>query len=163
MGLVLQAIVIGTGATVVLDAWALGLQRARGIRPLDWALVGRWIGHFPRGRFVHASIAAAIPVRGERLLGWCFHYATGIAFALALLALSGSEWARRPTLLPCLALGLSTVLFPFLVMQPALGLGIAASKTPRPAQACLRSLATHGVFGIGLYLAALVAATVLQP
>src|SRR5690606_10624788 len=71
VGLVLQAIVIGTGATVVLDAWALGLQRARGIRPLDWALMGRWIGHFPRGRFVHASIAAATPVRGERLLGWC--------------------------------------------------------------------------------------------
>jgi len=75
-----------------------------------------------------------------------------------LLAASGEDWARHPTLLPCLALGLATVLFPFLVMQPALGLGVAASRAPKPAQARLRSVATHVVFGIGLYLAALAAA-----
>ena len=158
MDFVPHAIVVGTGATLLLDAWTRLLQRAWGTRPLDWALVGRWIGHFPRGRFVHAVIAEAAPVRGERLLGWCFHYATGIAFALMLLAVNGRDWARQPTLLPCLVLGLLTVAFPFLVMQPALGAGVAASKTPRPAQARLRSLAAHGVFGVGLYLAALAVA-----
>lgn len=154
MDIVLQAVGIGAGATLVVDAWAFLLQRAWGIRPLDWALAGRWIGHFPRGRFMHADIAAATPVRGERWLGWSFHYATGIAFALALLAVNDSGWADRPTLAPCLAVGLLTVVFPFLVMQPALGAGVAASRTPRPAQARLRSLVTHGVFGLGLYLAA---------
>jgi hypothetical protein len=43
---------------------------------------------------------------------------------------------------------------PFFVMQPAFGAGVAASKTPRPAQARLRSLMTHGVFGVGLYAGA---------
>src|SRR3546814_15344507 len=96
----------------------------------DGALAVRWLGHFPRGRFTHANIAAAAPVRGERLLGWWFHYATGIAFASALLVANGVAWARQPTLLPCLGLGLLTVLFPYFVMQPPLGAGIAGSKTP---------------------------------
>jgi hypothetical protein len=157
-----RALVVGAGATLVLDAWSAMLRRAFGIRSLDWALVGRWLGHFPRGRFVHAGIAAAAPVRGERLLGWCFHYATGIAFACVLLAANGAAWARQPTPLPCLVVGLVSVLFPLFVMQPALGAGIAASKTPNPAQARLRSLATHAVFGVGLYLAALMAAAILS-
>jgi hypothetical protein len=50
---------------------------------------------------------------------------------------------------------LATVLFPFLIMQPSLGLGVAASRTPNPMQARLKSLVTHTVFGIGLYLSAL--------
>jgi len=158
----LHAVFIGVGATLVLDAWTIALRRAFGIRAPDWALVGRWIGHLPRGRFVHADIAAAARVRGERPLGWCFHYATGIAFAAALLAANGVAWTRQPTLLPCLVLGLLTVVLPWFVMQPALGAGIAASRTPNPAQARTRSLATHVVFGFGLYLAALLAATILR-
>ena len=42
------------------------------------------------------------------------------------------------------------------IMQPALGLGIAASKTSKPMQARLRTLINHTVFGIGLYLFGLV-------
>jgi hypothetical protein len=43
---------------------------------------------------------------------------------------------------------------PFFVMQPAMGAGIAASRTPTPWRNRLRSLATHAVFGCGLYLSA---------
>jgi hypothetical protein len=41
-------------------------------------------------------------------------------------------------------------------MQPAMGAGIAASRTPNPSAARLRNLATHTVYGIGLYLSAVV-------
>ena len=51
--------------------------------------------------------------------------------------------------------GIATVVFPFFILQPSLGLGIAASKTPRPAQARLKSLVTHTIFGLGLYVCAL--------
>jgi hypothetical protein len=47
-----------------------------------------------------------------------------------------------------------TVAAPFFVMQPAFGLGIAASKTPNPTQARLHNLLTHTVYGFGLYLSA---------
>ena len=75
----LAVVAIGTGATAVHDAWTM-LRRAFGVAPPDWARVGRWIGWLPRGRFVHAPIAAPAPVRGERLIGWLAHYGIGIAF-----------------------------------------------------------------------------------
>ena len=36
---------------------------------LDLGLVGRWLGHMPRGRFRHDSIARAPFISGERLIG----------------------------------------------------------------------------------------------
>ena len=63
---------------------------------------------------------------------------------------------RRPTLLPALAVGLVTVAAPFFLMQPGMGAGIAASRTARPAAARMQSLLTHAIFGLGMYLVALV-------
>ena len=60
----------------------------------------------------------------------------------------------RPTLGPALAVGIGTVAAPFFLMQPGMGAGIAASRTPRPNAARLQSLLTHAVFGLGLYVAA---------
>jgi hypothetical protein len=39
-------------------------------------------------------------------------------------------------------------------MHPSFGLGIAASRTPNPTQARLRSLMAHTAFGVGLYVCA---------
>ncbi len=72
------------------------------------------------------------------------------------------DWARQPTLLPAMGVGIATVAAPWLVMQPAMGAGIASSRTPAPAKNRLRSLANHSVFGLGLYLAAVVLAWIPQ-
>jgi len=149
----LCAIVVGVGATLIVDLWTLILKRAFNIPSLSYCLVGRWLCHMP-GTIRHVSIAAAAPRRAECLVGWIAHYVTGIVFALAFVALAPAGWLARPTFSIALAFGIGTVLFPFLVMQPALGLGIAASKTADPARARLKSLATHAVFGAGLYLCA---------
>ncbi|WP_287328869.1 DUF2938 family protein [Mesorhizobium sp.] len=74
------------------------------------------------------------------------------------MGLWGLDWARDPTLLPALVLGMSTVVAPFFIMQPVFGAGIAASKTPSPSTARLRALMTHLSFGVGLYGAALLSA-----
>lgn len=151
---VVRSVLIGVGATLVMDAWGLFLRRGLGIVTLDYRLVGRWIGHFRYGRFVHDGIGKAAPVGGEAALGWAAHYGIGIAFAAALIAIAGPDWARAPTLSPALAFGILSVAAPFFVMQPAMGAGIAASKAPSPGRARLRSLLTHAVFGLGLYLSA---------
>ena len=41
------AVFVGIGATAVMDAWLLLLSRL-GVPTASFALVGRWIGHFPR-------------------------------------------------------------------------------------------------------------------
>ncbi|MBA2675683.1 DUF2938 domain-containing protein [Ramlibacter sp.] len=157
-----RTLLVGAGATAVMDAWTLFIKRCFGTVPLDYAMVGRWIGHLPRGRFVHQAIARAAPVRGERAIGWGAHYAIGIAFAAMLLAIAGLEWARRPTVALPLVFGVLTVAAPFFVLQPALGAGIAASRTPRPGAARLRSLMTHASFGLGLALSAWLQSLVLR-
>jgi hypothetical protein len=154
-----RTVVIGAGATLTMDLWAALLRRL-GIPSLDFALLGRWIGHLPEGRIVHTSIAKAPPVRGERALGWAAHYGIGITFAALLLALFGLGWAHRPTLGPALAIGLVTVIAPLFVLQPALGAGLASSKTPRPAFNTVKSIVTHTVFGLGLYTSAILTAAV---
>ena len=153
------ALLIGVGATAVMDAWLVLLQRL-GVPTLNFAFIGRWVGHLLRGQVAHAAIAKAAPVRGELAWGWLTHYAVGVAFAGVLLSLQGSAWVHSPTLLPALAVGMGTVAAPLLVMQPAMGSGFAASRTPTPLKNCLRSLANHTVFGLGLYLSALVIALI---
>ena len=151
-----SALFIGAGATLTTDLWAIARGRLFGVPAPDWGLVGRWLGHMARGRFRHERIATAEPVRGERVIGWTAHYLIGITFAGGLLAICGLEWTRQPALAPALAFGIATVAAPFLLMQPGMGAGIAASRTPRPNFARLQSLVTHAVFGLGLYAAGLV-------
>lgn len=148
-----QVVLIGIGATALMDVWLLLLQRL-GVPTLNFALIGRWAGHWRLGTWRHESIAKAAPVRGEHVLGWLIHYGTGIAFAGLLVGIVGLDWTSRPTLWPALAVGVGTVAAPWLVMQPAMGAGIASSRTPAPGKNRARSLVNHTVFGIGLYVAA---------
>ena len=49
---------------------------------------------------------------------------------------------------------------PLLILQPALGAGFFSSKTPAPVFNSLKSLVTHVVYGLGLYLSALASSAV---
>src|SRR5688500_4786921 len=151
---ILGAIAIGIGATLLMDSWNLFLKRAFSIPSLNYCLLGRWLRHMPGGTLRHASILAAAPKPHECTVGWIAHYTIGVVFALVFIVFASGDWLARPTVLPALLYGLGTVVIPFFIMQPSLGLGVAASRTPNPAQARLKSLATHAVFGIGLYICA---------
>lgn len=150
----LSVALIGVGATLVMDGWVALLKRVWAVPSLNYCLVGRWLAHMPGGRIAHRSIVQAAPRPLECEVGWAAHYAIGIAFAAALLWLAPAAWMRQPTLWPALGFGVLTVALPMLVMQPLFGFGWAASRTPNPRQARLRSLMAHASFGVGLYLAA---------
>ena len=156
------AVVIGTGATLVMDLWNLLLKRVFGILSLDYCLLGRWLRHMPEGRLRHASITAAPRKPHECTVGWAAHYSIGIVFAIGFVLLTSGDWLARPTVLPALLYGIATVVFPLFVMQPSLGLGVAASRTSNPARARLKSLVTHCVFGFGLYVWALAVSYVMR-
>jgi len=152
---------MGLGATLVMDLWNLFLKRALGIPSLDLCLLGRWVLHMPSGQFRHARIGAAAPKRFERSVGWITHYSIGVSLAVGCVLLAPAGWLAAPTLPWALGYGLVTVVFPFVLMQPALGLGVASARAPRPAQARMKSLASHAAFGIGLFLCAWVLSRVL--
>ncbi len=157
-----HALLLGIGATALMDVWGVVRHPLLGMPRLEYALLGRWFGHMAAGRFRHRSIVTASPVRGERLIGWGMHYLIGTVFAGLLLAACGLEWLQHPTLAPALIVGVGTVAAPLLVMQPSMGAGLAARRTSRPGTTRLQALLTHTIYGLGLYLAGWVDHLVLQ-
>ena len=151
----ISAILIGLGATLTTDLWALFLKRAFKMKPPDYCLVGRWLRTMPEGTFKHSNIASAPRKSAECTVGWIAHYIIGILFAMAFVPFAGKGWLQHPTPIPAILFGVVTVLAPFFIMQPAFGLGFAASNSPNPMQARLRSLMNHIMFGVGLYLCGL--------
>jgi hypothetical protein len=152
----ISVIFIGLGATLTTDLWALFLNRAFKITSPNYCLVGRWLRYMPGGTLLHSNLAASPQKSAECTVGWIAHYMIGTTFTIAFVALVGNNWLQHPMLIPAIVFGVVTVLAPFCIMQPLFGLGFAASKTSNPTQARLRSLMNHAVFGIGLYLFALI-------
>ena len=157
-----RTVATGIGATAVMDISGEVLRRLTAFAPLDYRLLGRWIGHMRHRQLRHTNIHAAQPIAQERTLGWIAHYAIGTGVATALV-LARPVWAIRPTLAPALAAGLASSAGPLLLMQPAFGMGIAASNTPNPTRARLLCLRTHAIYGAGLYLAAVVTVQLRPP
>ena len=158
----INLILIGLGATLTFDLWALFLKHAFRIPPSNICLVGRWLRTMPEGTFRHANIVSAPKKSAECTVGWIAHYTIGVMFAIVFAALVGNNWFQHPTPMPAIVFGVVTVLAPFAIMQPAFGLGFAAAKTSNPVQARVRSLMNHTAFGVGLYLFALLANGLLR-
>jgi hypothetical protein len=155
MYLVINGLIVGIGATALLDLFAVFQRIIFSIPSPNWCVVGRWVGYLPRGLLSHQNISKTPSIKGECSIGWATHYVIGIVYGIILILLMGADWTRQPSLYPALTFGLLTVIFPFFIMQPGLGMGIAASKTPNPNLVRLRSLLNHCVFGVGLYVCAL--------
>jgi hypothetical protein len=156
IGLVVQGALLGIGANVLFDLWQRALARATGQPAPNWAPIGRWFWHLRDGRVLHDDIGKAAPYAHERALGWVGHYVVGVAYGVIFALIVGAGWLAAPTLLPAWIFGLVTVGFGWFLLQPGLGLGWAASRTPDPTKVRLLNLAGHTVFGVGLWLTALV-------
>lgn len=146
---------IGTGATALMDIWAMLLHRVFDLAPPNWGMVGRWFGHLPQGRIFHDDIALAAPVGRELPLGWIAHYAIGIFYAGALVFFTGPGWLAAPTFLPAFMLGMVTIGAGWFLLQPGMGAGWAASNRPNAMQIRGLNIAAHTLFAIGLYGTAL--------
>jgi hypothetical protein len=142
---------MGLVATAILDLWVQLLKYAAGVTPINWAMVGRWFAHLLRGQFQHAAISRSPAVGNERLLGWVVHYLVGTSYALMLLMICNAL-SMPVTLLAAIGFGLVTVLAPWLILQPGMGLGRFARNAPNPGTTRLLNVVAHMIFGLGLYL-----------
>jgi hypothetical protein len=116
-----RAVLIGVGATALLDLWALLLQRFFKVPAPNWGLVGRWFCHLTDARVFHNGISLARAYPFENAVGWIGHYAIGIVYAGALLVFTRPDWASAPTLAPALAVGIITVGAGWFLLQPGTG------------------------------------------
>lgn len=155
LGIVPQILLSGVVATAALDAWQRLARLLFGTSPTNWALVGRWFFYLSRGKFVHNGIGFADPIAHEAAIGWIAHYLVGLAYAAIYIA--GVHFVLRsgPTLPTAVAFGVVTVIAPWLILQPGMGMGVFASKAPKPGAARVQSLSSHAAFGVGLYLGCL--------
>lgn len=152
--MILAAIFIGIIATAVTDLIALARARLFGVKGLNYAMVGRWLGHlFASGQLRHRAIAHSPKRPHEALIGWSAHYVIGVIFAFIFLRFWPQGVSPLDNLLYALFFGAFTVIAPFFILQPGMGAGIAASRLPAPWQARKNSLISHLSFGLGLWLA----------
>lgn len=149
--LIWRGALIGVGATVAMDLWAIILNRFFGQPKANWAPVGRWFWHLKNGKVFHDSIADAQAYRHELALGWISHYAVGILYGVILALLVGPQWFAAPTFLPAWVLGIVTVGAGWFLLQPGLGIGWAASRTPNPGKVRALNLIAHTAFALGLW------------
>jgi len=156
--LIFRGVIIGTGATILMDIWAVILWKVFGQGAPNGAMVGRWCWHLPSGKVFHDDIGDAAPYAQEQALGWLFHYAVGILYGVILALFMGPGWLAAPTFLPALIWGIVTVAGGWFLLQPGLGVGWAASKTPNPTRSRIMNLLAHTVFALGLWGTALLIA-----
>ena len=152
--IVWRAVPIGIGATVLMDIWAIILNKAIGQPLPNWGMVGRWVRHLPEKVF-HDDIGKAAPYAHEKALGWVFHYLVGILYGVILVLIAGAGWLAAPTFLPAFIFSIVTVGAGWFLLAPGMGAGWAASKTPNPTKVRALNLVAHTVFALGLFSTAL--------
>ena len=152
MSMFLAALVIGFTATLVMDLWSIFLKKFFEVIPPNWALVGRWVGHWRNGQIFHHDINEATPFLDEKLVGWVFHYFIGVAYALGFVYVAGIDWLNSPTFSPVLFFSVASICGGWFCLHPCMGFGWALAKTENPAIGRLLGLLSHVAFGLGMWL-----------
>jgi len=153
MELIFKIIFLGLVATVAIDIWATFSNKVLKFSRTNWAMVGRWLGHIPNGKLTHNAINSSLKIKHENVLGWLFHYFIGILYAGFYITLITIYQADEPSVLSAWLFGLATIISPWFIMQPSLGMGICASKAEKPNIVRLQNFVIHSIFGLALYYA----------
>ncbi len=151
MDIIIKIFGMGIFATVIMDVWATFSNRVLKFPRTNWAMVGRWLGHIPSGTFIHDPIGDSPEVRYENGLGWAFHYLIGIVYAAFYVVMVVWGFEGKASLMTAWLFGLITILSPWFILQPALGLGICAIRAPKPNMVRLQNFVIHSIFGVALY------------
>jgi hypothetical protein len=149
---ILQILITGIVATATLDIWQQIYRLAFGTPITDWAMIGRWVGHIPDGRFVQPDIGNAPPIANERMLGWIVHYFVGIGYAVVYLLLMRFVVGSPPSFISPLVFGAVSVVVTWFFMEPILGAGVMGSKIPGQAGAMVHDFTSHLSLGVGLFI-----------
>ncbi len=159
---IFRCLMAGFAAATAADAGRTLYQLATGFPPVNWSVSGRWFLMVLSGHPYVPNIGAAPTLPNELLAGHVAYYTISILFAAVYLLALSQIFKRKPSVRNGLLFGWITMIFPFFVQMPAMGMGILASNTTTPVLIMLRTLVHHSSFGLGLALGALLADRILS-
>lgn len=143
-------IILGIFATIIMDVWQVFLLLAFKIPAPEWKFVGRWILGIPTLGFVQ-KIPTELPMRRlEKLTGWVTHYLMGILYAFIYIYLV--EVMPIDQLMVTFLFVAISLLTPWLLLFPCMGMGFFAARTPKPRLVIIYNLITHLIFSFSMYL-----------
>lgn len=157
----LHMVIAGVIATATLDLWQQVFRLVVGLPITNWGMIGRWVGHFEDGQFVHKDIGAAPPVPGENVLGWIVHYVVGVGYAVVYFGLMWFVFRTPPSLASALIFAALSVSVTWFVMEPILGAGVMASHVPGRFRVLAQDFTSHLSLGFGLFVGDFVARALL--
>ncbi|MBW4331795.1 DUF2938 domain-containing protein [Stakelama sp. CBK3Z-3] len=150
--LILFSLVVGVGATAILDGFAKLSEYAFGITATNWAKVGQLLRRWSAGRFgaIVGDVPAPSPADG--VVGWIFHYLVGILYAAALPIFWGMGFVHDPTPGPVVLIGFgASTLAGTMILMPAMGAGFAGSRLPNRAARLGYLVVAHALFATAQY------------
>ena len=146
-------ILMGVFATYFMDLIGSLLHKKKLIHSLvEPEVVGRWFLYLFKGKFVHEDIYNSTALNNEKVWSFIFHYLIGIILAGIYLFLDLKVSIIHNHLWMPLVFGIATVILPWFVLFPGMGLGFLASKTPNRLSVIKTNLVHHTNFGIGLFI-----------
>ncbi|MCP3875384.1 MAG: DUF2938 domain-containing protein [Desulfobacteraceae bacterium] len=151
--LILESVLMGVFATLIMDFFASVLAKRKIIHPfITPDAIGRWFLYMLKGKFTHDDISKTPPLKNEKL--WCLisHYLIGVGLAgVYLLIESAVSTIRNQYWIP-LAYGMVTVFLPWFWLLPSTGYGFIASKASNRLAVLRTNLLNHTNFGLGLMI-----------
>lgn len=153
----LHMLIVGIIATITLDIWQQIFHLAFGVPITNWGMIARWMGHMPQGQFIQEDIGKASPIAYEAVFGWVIHYFVATSLAVIYLLLMLFVFDSQPSFASAMLYAVATICITWFFVEPALGLGVMASKAPSREGALALDFTTHLSYGVGLYLGVLVA------
>lgn len=153
---ILRNVITGIVATLTMDVLS-GIFLKLGLSaPLPPNVVGRWFFSVAHGHPLHSDIARTAAVDHELVIALTGHYAIGITLTILYLAMSAASGSVPRRLVPAMLFGLSTSIFAWLLMFPAMGYGFFGADGPDGTRLFTSSLLNHLFFGLGIWLGILV-------
>lgn len=123
---------------------------------INRAFIGALARGWTNGIFVYNSPSTIVPGAGDYYFGVASHYLIGIVFAIPVFFAVYSSNSKIG--LPWIYVyGLLTSVASLFVLFPAVGLGVAASKSDHQLYMVYSNLINHTFYGLGLVLAVYVA------
>jgi len=117
--------------------------------------IGRWAHGLSKGKFYYSDIDKVAPVNNELKIAFVFHYLVGgglVALGYPVLLYFYNIFSLSLPIPLAVVYGLLTCVFPWFILMPSIGKGMAGNQMPAQAMPIIAPVISHLAYGLGLWL-----------